>query len=849
MARKWFVFSDWRLQTKVLLLLIAGLVVLFLSMAYLGYQAVQYSTDRMLEERLSVAEFVANNTDAVVHRRLRQLQAVVAASWQEPEYNESAKPTILPSRVEEVLGGIIVVVDEAGHVVSAGTNGVPLLGASLEAQPDVLDALKDGQPRILTTQGAPFGPGPMVLLVAPLGQVNRTGGLVINAVDPAELVWGGASQSLKLGQTGYAELVDQHGMVLARTEPGRPPDKLEKSDHADRFKMLIREDRPVVRTCHRCHETDTGTARRRDVAAFAPLSGLPWGVVLRQSEDEALQPTRRLQSSLIIFDLLAWPVALIVVWAFTRRVVRPIGQLTEATQRIAAGELDTPMESSRQDEIGRLAKSFEDMRVQLRRSRQQLEQRAEDLEAKTKELSALFEVSSALASTLQMETVLKGTTEALRALFPAADAGAVFLYRPEEHRLVAEASFGFDGAGPEVLTFAPGEGCAGEAFASQQPVLLEGHEPAGPGERTVDEGGDASRLLAEGPGLAVPLAAEDQVLGSLALYSRRGGVFSPSEMQLLRNLANQATLAILNARLFREASLAGAWRELNRLKTEFVARASHQLRTPLTVIKSLAETLLRRDVRLSSRERREFLEGIDRAADRLTRLVADLLAVTRFESGKLELRAGPLPLPAVVERVVAEFRRNTSRDFTVSIAPKLPFVFADPDRVEDVLSNLISNAVKYSPGGGTIVVDLRPADGRSLPPEVGLSGRQGESPAFVVVSVTDGGVGIAAADQFRLFQPFSRIDNPVTRSTAGAGLGLYICKTYLEAMHGAIWVVSEPGRQTTFSFCLPAFRGANASASVKSKPRDKSLPFALPVRVAGRHVLVVDDEPDVLKAV
>jgi signal transduction histidine kinase len=232
-------------------------------------------------------------------------------------------------------------------------------------------------------------------------------------------------------------------------------------------------------------------------------------------------------------------------------------------------------------------------------------------------------------------------------------------------------------------------------------------------------------------------------------------------------------------------------REFDRLKDEFIAVMSHELRTPLTSVYGAALTLQRqRQVRDEVRE--SLLAIISSEAERLGRVLDEVLSAGRLETGGEETVLEPTDAAIVAADVVSAARSHLPEGVGVELVTQkdVPPAAADPDKLKRVLSNLVENAIKYSPQGGLVRVELRRA------------GRQAR------ISVRDEGLGIPTADQERIFQRFHRLDPNMTRGVGGSGLGLYISRELVERMHGRIWVTSEPGHGSTFTFELPLDRGA-----------------------------------------
>lgn len=226
-------------------------------------------------------------------------------------------------------------------------------------------------------------------------------------------------------------------------------------------------------------------------------------------------------------------------------------------------------------------------------------------------------------------------------------------------------------------------------------------------------------------------------------------------------------------------------------QTEFVSTVSHELRTPLTSIKGFADTILRAGDRLDAQQTKRYIGIIKEQADRLTRLVEDLLAVSRLESRKMQMTIRAVDLEQAVERVCQNLADKAERHkILTKIPPALPKVWADADRLEQILTNLVDNAIKYSPTGTTVTICARTIEAAP-------------KAEMVEFSVNDQGGGIDADHLPQIFSKFGRLDNPLTRQTEGTGLGLYITKSLVLALDGQISVSSDEG-STTFTVQLPA---------------------------------------------
>src|SRR5437660_8982270 len=227
-------------------------------------------------------------------------------------------------------------------------------------------------------------------------------------------------------------------------------------------------------------------------------------------------------------------------------------------------------------------------------------------------------------------------------------------------------------------------------------------------------------------------------------------------------------------------------REQEEERSTFISVISHELQTPIAIIKGYASTLARTDALLDTEALHSRLVAIEEEADRLNKLVGNLLYASRIQAGGLQMELAPLDLSHLVQGVVRRLQAK-SQDFTVTLdlLPNLPTVMADRDRIEEVLQNLLDNAIKYSPRQRNLTVACK------------ATGDE------VIVSVRDTGMGISLRDQEHIFNRFHRVGESIAHSMPGAGLGLYICRAIVESHGGQIWVESTLHEGSTFSFSLP----------------------------------------------
>jgi GAF domain-containing protein len=418
-----------------------------------------------------------------------------------------------------------------------------------------------------------------------------------------------------------------------------------------------------------------------------------------------------------------------------------------------------------------------------------------ELKRSVDELTALGDVGRALSSTLNLEAVLQ--TIVTRATQLTETAGCVIWEydRPrEEFRLrVSHYADDTDAAilpAPGGVTTIPrGQGLTTQVMEERQAVQIPDITAEGAYESPVrtpliDAG---HRAL-----LGVPLLSEDQVIGVLAVTRKTPGEFEPEVIRLLSTFAMQSALAIQNARLFQE--IADKSRQLevaSQHKSEFLANMSHELRTPLNAIIGFSEVLTERMFGELNEKQEEYLRDIYASGQHLLSLINDILDLSKIEAGRMELELSDFHLPTALDSALTLVRERAGRRsiaLQMNIDNRLGEIQADERKVRQVVLNLLSNAIKFTPEGGRIEVRAEPRDGS------------------VEVSVTDTGVGIASEDQEAVFEEFRQVGT-ADKKVEGTGLGLTLCRKFIELHGGKIWVKSELGLGSTFTFTIPVRRG------------------------------------------
>lgn len=403
--------------------------------------------------------------------------------------------------------------------------------------------------------------------------------------------------------------------------------------------------------------------------------------------------------------------------------------------------------------------------------------------------SLLYELNAALVRDVRLDDILAAIVKRVVTVYGAVTGRILLPDVDEQPRVVARfpssAPTTLDRTNQAVATWAlEHRAPAGRRRAGRrihQPSRPSGDRPLLPAEPELNEAGTDV--------LYIPIATAERVIGLLEVTGRPGGGrFRPEDETLLSTFADQAALALDRVQLSEEAARAAALAQSDELKSALLAAVSHDLRTPLASIKAAATSLMDTSVAWSDEARTELLDAIDQETDRLSLMVGNLLDLSRIEGGALRPDKEWYDVAELVADVTHRLAGRTEQHpVTTEIEPALPLALFDYVEIAQVLTNLIENAVKYTPPGTPITIQARATIEAGAP--------------VIEIAVDDQGPGIPFPHQARLFEKFYRGD--ARRGTPGTGIGLAISKGLVEAHGGRIWVESAEGAGASFRFTLP----------------------------------------------
>ncbi len=434
---------------------------------------------------------------------------------------------------------------------------------------------------------------------------------------------------------------------------------------------------------------------------------------------------------------------------------------------------------------------------------QSLEARSTELASKVSQLEALRDLGDAVGSSLDPDAVLNSiVSNAVR--LTHADGGSIMEYDERTDAFVVRAAYG---SGQTLLnrlrdiTIRRDATLVGRAATEQQPLQV-----ADLSEVPLDPHLDALYRDGWRSMLAIPMLRGDLIVGVVVIRRRTTGSFHEDMVDLLQTFAAQSSVALVNARLFRELETKSAELEVaSRHKSEFLASMSHELRTPLNAVIGFSEVLIDRMFGELNDRQDEYVHDIWNSGRHLLELLNEILDLSKVEAGQMVLDPSTFNVERAIEAAVSLVRERATRhsiSVNVGVGEDVDTLDADELRFKQVLLNLLSNAVKFTPDGGSVKVRaVQPGD-------------------ELVVTVSDTGAGVPPEDRERIFESFQQGGRGVAREE-GTGLGLTLTRRIIELFDGRLWLESEVDVGSTFGFAIPVRRraGAGSESGAPESPR------------------------------
>jgi GAF domain-containing protein len=423
----------------------------------------------------------------------------------------------------------------------------------------------------------------------------------------------------------------------------------------------------------------------------------------------------------------------------------------------------------------------------------EVQARTRELAQSVEELQALGEVSQAVNSTLDLETVL-ATIVAKAVQLSNTDAGVIYVFDELDQTLQVRATYGLS---DELVAAIRGQPAGASdalrrAIQDRKPLEIADirDEPPSPVREIAMRAGFRARLV-------VPLVGTNRVVGALVIRRKQPGNFPKGTIDLLQTFAAQSVLAIQNARLFREIEdKSRQLQQASENKSQFVSSMSHELRTPLNAIIGLTDMLVTNAARFGTEKAQEPLQRVNRAGTHLLGLINQVLDLSKIEAGKLELNPQTVQLEPLINEVIGtagQLAEQNKNRLVVDAQENLGSLTVDPMRLRQILLNLLSNACKFTKAG-----------------EVKLAARKvSNGTGFVEFAVSDTGIGMTAEQQANLFEEFSQADASTAQRFGGTGLGLAITRKLARMMGGDVTVTSQPGKGSVFTVRLPGGAGTH----------------------------------------
>lgn len=724
------------IQTKVTLAIILILIPVTTLLSFLSFRNTQsLLRDRIFEQVITVMNAKQDQINELVRDHLDRAGRIADDDRIAAALSDSQEPS--PERLRAILEDILLLYPQFEALAITSPEGLPsahVVRAGAKSLPDSELVLRSSGNTRLYEKNGDF------LISRTIGEEGSSSAMLLARLD---------SESFQPVFLNYSGLGTTGEILLGKREADEivfinQPRNLPQVDSQLRLKIKDFPRLPLVLASQKLSgNTITTDYRGREVvASYRHFPLTDWGLVVKIDSEEAFAPVDRLKMELIQVSSLILILFLLVAFMVSRSITEPLQRLAVGTQKIGKGEWDYPLGIATGDEVEQLANAIKHMAQELKGLYAGLEEKVRE---RTSQLQQEKETSERLAEDLRkFQLAVENASDQI--IITDADGHTIYANRG------IETNTGY--ARDEVIGRNPGElwgGQMGKKFYRNMWKVIKDEKKIWEGEVTNKRKNGETYIA------ALSIAPITNAEGQVRFYV---------------GIERDVTLK----------------KEVDRMKTEFISVASHQLRTPLSAIKWFTEMLISEDAGKLTAEQKKFLEQVYASNERMIELVNALLNVSRIEQGRIAIEPKPTDLAKLVEDVMMELQpKIESKRLKVALSrhAELPKVNVDPKLIRQVYANLLSNSVKYTPDGGEINI---------------LISRKGDE---IISQIKDTGYGIPKDQQQRVFTKFFRGDNILKVSAEGTGLGLYIVKSVVQSSGGKIWFESEVGKGTVFWLTLP----------------------------------------------
>ncbi len=745
---------------------------------------------RYLESREqlgSVQKEVATGAAVKIERFVQEIHNTLKGATKSREIAPKGLTTEFRFELEKLL----LIAPAVTEALALDENGAIRVQASRlrTVLPEVKRDLSTAPPFLTAKQGKSyFGPvhfvrgsEPYMTIAVP---IERFAGDVIGVLQ-AEVnlkYIGDVVSAITVGKAGYAYAVTRTGELIA---------------HPDISLVLQRRNVALLDQVKTAFQPIPGRPKLNAIVAdnlhgrsvltsFALIPGLDWAVIIERPVEEAYETLYASMMRTSTLFLIGLGMAIIASLFLARRVVRPVRILREGVERIGTGDLGYRLDLKTGDEIEVLADEFNKMTTQLQESYANLEHKVED---RTRELTESLEQQTATSEVLgiiassptDLQPVLDALAERAARL---CEANSAQIYRADGNILKLAAYHGSLPATEEIPILR--SAVSGRVFLDRRTIHID--DLAAEVETEFPAAKEAQGRFGHRTLLATPLLREGVALGVIGIRRTEVRPFTDKQIALLKTFADQAVIAIENVRLFQEIQDKNEQLEAaNRHKSQFLANVSHELRTPLNSIIGFTRIVQRRIGAQIPDLQKENLQKVLVSSEHLLNLINELLDLAKIESGRMEVYAETFQLNDVVRMAtstVEPMLKDGRVRLVTEIAPDIPPLKTDRDKLKQAVLNLLSNAAKFTEKG-----------------EIKVAAWQENG--NVKLTVSDTGIGMKKEALDYIFEEFRQADMSSTRKYGGTGLGLAIVRRFINLMGGDIGVESEVGKGSKFTITIP----------------------------------------------